>query len=258
MKIFDAFMFFNELDLLEIRLEELHNDVDFFVISECTKTHQNNDKPLFFLENKDRFKKFLPKIIHHIFEPEIFPYPWYIENEQRNQLKKAGFEINDGDLFMLSDGDEIVSSDLVKLLKNNSDKIKTPCTCLMQMSYYYINAVIQEPWHHKNWKGTIVLPYKYYNQEPLNYWRSIKDSLPVIEKAGWHFSFIGGIEKVKTKIESYAHSEFNNLNYNSIDVIQKRVSSLQDPLGRSEFKIIKENNLSKFPSSSLKFKNLFI
>lgn len=258
MKIFDAFMFFNELDLLEIRLEELYDYVDFFILCESTKTHQNKNKPLYFNENKSRFKKFLPKIIHHTFDPEKFPYPWYIENEQRNQLKNNNIEISHGDLFLLSDGDEIVSSELIKTLRKNQTNINSPYTCLMQMSYYYINAVIQEPWHHKNWKGTVILPYTYYNQESLNYWRSIKDSLPIIEKAGWHFSFVGGADKVKTKIESYAHSEFNNLNYNSIDIIQKRLSSLEDPLGRSEFKIIHEHDLSKFPKSSLKFKNLFI
>lgn len=258
MKIFDAFMFFNELDLLEIRLEELYNDVDYFILCESTKTHQNKNKPLFFQENKKRFERFLPKIIHHVFEPQIYPYAWYIENEQRNQLKNANFQIEEEDLFLLSDGDEIVSSDLIKFLRQNKSKIVDPHTCLMQMSYYYINSVIEEPWHHKNWKGTVVLPYKYFNHESLNYWRSLKDSLPNIPNAGWHFSFIGGPEKVKTKIESYAHSEFNNSNFNSIEVIQNRLNKLQDPLGRNEFKITHESDLSKFPKSSLKFKNLFI
>ena len=47
-KIYDTFLFFNELDLLEIRLNVLHDVVDHFVIVECTKTYQGNDKPLYF------------------------------------------------------------------------------------------------------------------------------------------------------------------------------------------------------------------
>jgi len=38
-KIYDCFSFFNELDLLEIRLQELYDHVDYFVISEANKTH---------------------------------------------------------------------------------------------------------------------------------------------------------------------------------------------------------------------------
>ena len=36
--IYDIFPFFNELDLLEIRLNILDKHVDYFVIGECNKT----------------------------------------------------------------------------------------------------------------------------------------------------------------------------------------------------------------------------
>ena len=74
MKTYDCFQFFNELDLLEIRLELLYEQVDYFVISESNKTHSNNDKQLNFENNKDRFAKYIDKIIY-ITEPmpnEIF------------------------------------------------------------------------------------------------------------------------------------------------------------------------------------------
>ena len=66
MKIVDVFPFFNELDLLDIRLNVLDPYVDCFIISEATKTFQGGDKPLWYDENKDRFKKFHHKIIHNI------------------------------------------------------------------------------------------------------------------------------------------------------------------------------------------------
>ncbi|MBO9668238.1 MAG: N-acetylglucosaminyltransferase, partial [Bdellovibrio sp.] len=37
-KVYDCFSFFNELDLLEIRLNELDSVVDHFVLMEATKT----------------------------------------------------------------------------------------------------------------------------------------------------------------------------------------------------------------------------
>ena len=62
--IYDCFTFFNELDLLEIRLNYLNEIVDKFVLVEMAKTHSNKDKPFYFEENKKRYEKFLDKIIH--------------------------------------------------------------------------------------------------------------------------------------------------------------------------------------------------
>ena len=67
MKVYDAFMLFNELPLLEIRLNILDQYVDYFVVSECNKTFSGLDKPFYYNENKERFKKFHHKIIHKMF-----------------------------------------------------------------------------------------------------------------------------------------------------------------------------------------------
>ena len=40
MKIYDCFTFYNELDLLELRLRETYDHVDVFVIAEATRTFQ--------------------------------------------------------------------------------------------------------------------------------------------------------------------------------------------------------------------------
>ena len=72
MKVVDAFPFFNELDLLEIRLNLLDPYVDCFILSEATKTFSGLDKPLYYNENKERFEKFNNKIIHNIVERYYF------------------------------------------------------------------------------------------------------------------------------------------------------------------------------------------
>ena len=58
-KVYDCFMFFNELDLLEIRLETLDPYVDYFVISECDSTFSGIDKPYVFEKNKDKLNNTL-------------------------------------------------------------------------------------------------------------------------------------------------------------------------------------------------------
>ncbi len=50
-KIYDAFNFFNELELLDIRLNVLNDHVDYFVLVESTLTHSGLPKELFY-ENK--------------------------------------------------------------------------------------------------------------------------------------------------------------------------------------------------------------
>ena len=62
--IYDCFPFFNELDVLEIRLNVLYDIVDYFVITEADKTHTGRHKEYIFEQNKDRFAKFLDKIIY--------------------------------------------------------------------------------------------------------------------------------------------------------------------------------------------------
>ena len=61
MKVYDCFTFFNELDLLEIRLNELNDVVDYFVLVEATTTYSGKPKELYFQKNKDRYKKFEKK-----------------------------------------------------------------------------------------------------------------------------------------------------------------------------------------------------
>ena len=52
-KIFDVFLFLNELDLLELRLETLYEFVDYFVITELSQTFSVKSKsPLFEKEKK--------------------------------------------------------------------------------------------------------------------------------------------------------------------------------------------------------------
>ncbi len=83
-------MFFNELDVLEVRLNELYDVVDKFILVEATKTFTNQDKPLWFEKNKERFAHFLNKIEHIIIDeyPE-FDAAWTFENYQRDVIINA-------------------------------------------------------------------------------------------------------------------------------------------------------------------------
>lgn len=110
-RLFDCFTFFNELDLLEIRLETLDPVVDFFVIAEAPVTYRADPKPLYFELNKQRFAKFLPKIRHIIVDDlpteKGFDQNWQRETLQRAALERGLADARDEDIIMLSDLDEI-------------------------------------------------------------------------------------------------------------------------------------------------------
>jgi hypothetical protein len=74
--IYDCFTFFNELELLEMRLHELADVVDRFVLVEATRTHTNQPKPLFYHENRARFADFADKIIYVIVDDRA-PIAWH-------------------------------------------------------------------------------------------------------------------------------------------------------------------------------------
>lgn len=259
MKVYDGFMFFNELELLEIRLNELYDVVDNFIIVESTKTHQNKEKPLYYLENKNRFSKFNDKIIHHVFNPTEMPYPWYIENEQRNQIKNANFKLEEEDFLFLSDADEILKKEAVVHIKENLHIFKKiPHVATMLWSYNYINTIVSSPVASEGWRGTVIIPYTFYNKYPLQFFRDKKDELPRLANAGWHLSFIGGATRIKQKIESYAHSEFNTNELTDLLKIKSRLDNLEDPLSRGNYiKLSIEKDNAKFPVSSLKYRELF-
>ena len=121
MKVVDAFPFFNELDLLEIRLNLLDPYVDCFILSEATKTFSGLDKPLYYNENKERFEKFNNKIIHNIVEDTTSPdlHPYERDVFQKDNIKKVILEnISDGDAVIWGDVDEVPNPEAVAELES--------------------------------------------------------------------------------------------------------------------------------------------
>ena len=76
---------------------------------------------------------------------------------------------------------------------------------MQRMYYYYLNVLKEE-----NWFGTKICAYRYFKNSSFDKLRNSKNIGIRIAEGGWHFTFIGGIENVKTKIESWSHQEFNN------------------------------------------------
>jgi beta-1,4-mannosyl-glycoprotein beta-1,4-N-acetylglucosaminyltransferase len=203
-KIYDCFIFFNELDLLELKLNELTNHVDKFVLVESTVTFQGSFKPLVFLENRNRFKKFLDKIIYVV----VADTPsncgsWQREAYQRNQIMRGLTHCKDNDIIILEDLDEIIRPsvlpEIVGLL-NHPDAV---ISCTQDMYRFYMDLYCRK------WQGSIVARYSYMKSRSLDSIRNQRDQLPRVANAGWHFTYIGGVEKTILKLKSFSHTEYS-------------------------------------------------
>ena len=86
MKIFDCITFFRELELLDLRLMELYDVVDHFVIVEATRTHQGCPHDPVFLAHRQRFLPYLDKIIHVL----VDDLPIY-EHEDKYVKSRTGY-----------------------------------------------------------------------------------------------------------------------------------------------------------------------
>lgn len=227
--IYDCFMFFNELDLLEIRLNTLNPHVDYFVLVESTTTFSGKEKPLYYQDNKDRFKDFNHKIIHiPISVNQSIFSNWDREFFQREHIKFGLKKCLDSDIVMVSDLDEIPNLEGLNL--NEAIKEHGAFTFDMAMYYYYMNVRTPD-----NWSGTYVVPYQFIQVMNLSKIR-LENKFDKIGK-GWHFSYMGGVDSVKYKIESYSHQEFNNDAVK--DNLENAIGNNIDPFGRgSKFSVV--------------------
>jgi beta-1,4-mannosyl-glycoprotein beta-1,4-N-acetylglucosaminyltransferase len=232
MKIFDCFLYNNEDLILDIRLNTLNQFVEKFIIVESQYDHQGNKKELNF--KIEKYNKFKDKIIYLVIDS--FPKNlsnWERENFQRNYLINGFNVIKDDDYIMISDLDEI--PDLSKIKKIENSKF----TVFEQNMYYYkINIINQTNPH---WHGSRICKKKYLkspqwlrNQKVKIYpfWRLDKIRWNIIRNGGWHFSFLMTSSEIKKKINSYAHSEFNNEKYKNLDKIENSIANKVDLFDR--------------------------
>jgi len=272
MKIYDCFTFFNELDLLKIRLEELYDYVDYFVLVEMDKTHSGKEKKFYFEENKKEFQKFLDKIIHikvncnikkgffekhpALLKNKIFNSfynkfdlgGWRRENFQRNSIIRGLNSSKDEDLILVSDVDEIPSPEkfekAAELLKKEDVK---RIGFLQKMFLYYLNGYAQD-----NWIGTKATTYKKlkeeFNSMPQKL-RVRKDFLKRMQlkdvirlrKGGWHFSYLGNLKSRQKKIESFAEVKKIFMGDDFIKIGKKTTKINYVPINRNFPKYIIRN-----------------
>lgn len=255
--IYDCFPFYNELMLLEIRLNELAPCVDKFVLVEATHTYSGKPKPLYYDEVKDNeiFGSFKDRIIHLVFEGKpvsksalaemkkanenqqksvgkhelfadlvIVPAVDEIvirriyETKQKNTIGQGLTRAMPDDIIIVSDLDEIPRPEVFPLIR----AMTTPCKLDMKMFYYYFNCKINSRW---NWSAFCRFR-DYKTAQVLRLGRNYHKN--ILMNAGWHFSDLMTPEKIALKIGSFCHAEFDTDYFKDPDRIKKRIEANED------------------------------
>lgn len=233
--VIDTIPFFNELDILEIRLEELYDVVDRFVLQESTLTFSNQPKPLYFQENRERFARFKSKLETHVldyFDGAPRDNPMAFDNWQKGHLLRR-VDASNTDWIILADTDEIVSAEMTKGLWEWPGKCLIP---EMVLCCHWLNCRRLD----FTWRLAKILPF--WELELAEFNAAIirgNQNHPRIPNAGWHFTSLA--PWVHEKLASWGHQEYNRPPYNQPETIALAQRERRDLFGRGHLHVVQED-----------------
>ena len=211
--IIDCFIFNDELDMLELRLNTLNQIVDRFVLVEAAETFQGNPKPFVFNEHRDepRFAPFVERITHLMLEhlPD-YGTAWTREHAERNAIREALGVCDRNDIVLISDVDELPNPARIIELRHPTTLVARRVATFEQRLYSYVLN-----WRHvRPWYGTRAVRYGDLGEpQALRSTRAPRPDELVIRDGGWSFSSFGGVYAVRRKLEAFAHTACNRPEY---------------------------------------------
>ncbi|EJD54629.1 glycosyltransferase family 17 protein [Auricularia subglabra TFB-10046 SS5] len=201
--VWDAVLFTTELDLLDIRWNELDPVVDKFFIVENNVTFTGRPKRQDFARHRSRFAKFEHKIVYQSLAGTIPPSrePFDVENNHRAAMTRL-LESNlvggrSLPLVIFSDTDEIPSAHTIRLLKRCA--FHSPLHLRMRTFMYSF----EWPYGDTSWRAQV----HDWKTRRTNYAHSMQSDV-ALEDAGWHCTFcFRYLDEFVTKMQGYSHAD---------------------------------------------------
>jgi hypothetical protein len=233
MKIYDCFTFYNELDLLELRLSELYDKVDHFVIVESNQTFTNRAKSFNLYDHTDRFKPYLDKVIYvQVTDMPSSANPWDNEHFQRNAIVRGLTRADDNDIIIISDVDEIPRTQAVDYMRRSD---QTLFAMRMPIFNFKFNYMKLSPDRYNIWgmaarcrvlkeitaNSLRDMRFGFFSSE----YQFANNGCEVVEHAGWHFSFLGDREYLIDKAQSFSHQEINTPEFLAQIDVEKSIAN---------------------------------
>ena len=251
--IYDVITFNGEDELFEIRYNILKDYVDEFRVIEFDKTFSGKKKKPLFHQKWEKVKHFFVKeYIWGDYKPLARSSPntqygqgpehWVTEFAQKESIRDCLTDLQDGDTVFIGDCDEVFDPTQTPFA-NWPIKLK-----LRVYSYSLNNRSSEEFW------GTIRTTWGAIKNECLNHTRSM--STLSEDYYGWHFTSMGGHDKVKEKLtDSYTNDSYANDWV--MTHLQDNVNNSKDFLGREfSYKIDESEWPQYLKDNRVKYKHL--
>ena len=231
MKIYDICTFNGEKELFDIRYNILKDHVDEFRVIEFGQTFSGKNKGTLHPLEGDKIKyEVVGSEIWSKYEEQARSSPnteygkgaqhWVREFCQKESIKDCLSDLNDDDVVFIGDVDEIWDPILSLYEPKQSHKLG-----LRVYSYYLDNRSSEQ------FYGTLWTKYGLIKDKCLNHVRSLPNYHKYVPRAGWHFTSIGGYEKVKQKLtDSYTEDSYANPAV--LANLDSNINNLHDFLGR--------------------------
>lgn len=227
--IYYASLFFNELDLLDLKIREESPYVDKMFIVESELSFTGNQKSVNYPKGKyDNYKN----VEHVLLKESFFPKgitAWEREHVQRNAIRSlVGY--NDDDIWIVTDIDEIIVGKNIPMLVEETAKHGHICIG-MQIYYYYINALYPRGWDYPFMcTGKVARGHDF---QDIVKRRGISPE-KIVTNCGKHFSYLGSPADISLKLKSFSHTEYSTPYYSNEHTIKDRIANLEDVCGRKK------------------------
>ncbi len=230
MKVFDGFLFDCEFDILRIRCEELKALDITHILVESRWTHSGLPKPLHFDNRKEEFTQY--NIKHITADDIIVPgtNARYAETLQRNAIMQGLTDCNDEDIIIIADVDEIPRRTSIE-----SYKPEMGLTALSMNNHYYWLNCVTEP---DSWRMPKIMTYGFLKTTTPDQARD--SGYPTtLHDAGWHWSWLGGVEKVMEKFRNFSHQEESVQKHANPVELKRKIETGESMWGNDKWNIVK-------------------
>jgi len=247
-KVIDCFIFYNEIEMLEYRLNVLKDTVDHFVIVEATTTFTGKSKKMYFDPGKYSSFNITHVIVNDLpFNNSENGNQWKNEEHQRNCIERglSQIKLDPDDFIIISDVDEIPDPVTLNLIKLESN---LEVLSQFEQDFYYYNLSNKLP---DLWYSCKIFKYKLFV-------KTIQElRLEVfygIYPGGWHLSYFGSPDFISNKIQNFGHQEFNTPVFTNPKLISQRIENYVDifdrPIRLDYIPVYKNNYLPPTPLKS--------
>lgn len=234
MRIFDGFLYFNEADLLDIRMHELRGVVDYSIIVEAAWTFRGHIKAPQFARDAERIEDLMGSVLHiPVLEPPESD-PWRNEAHARDAISRGLLTARSGDLVLVSDVDEIVRPEALEEGERLIHRGAARYVVFDLTEYYYrldwkVPDSVRIKWHNPVLVSADVMDSA-QSLRMMQNWNS-PDTV-VLGDAGWHFSCLGEADKLRKKLRSFSHSELDTPELTDLDYLAECIATGKDLLDR--------------------------